>query len=435
MLSNSAQPFRFMDLPGELRNQVYSLLLCSFGFPVEQTIENFPLPIASDGHRADTAILLTNRRVHLEAYDVMVKSNRFVVVRASPPSPLMEILQEGDVTVITLNDLHISQFKGHMLSVTLSMSTSSHEPPMIVMLLARDMQLLCENINRSGFDTSLIIDVDVAPVLGEPTPVYKDTFDAFVSEEMQLSLLTPFRTCMRGFKNVHVHGRVSSEIAIATAADMCKDEWSDPIETLHQLQGLKDHADVKWDHGSRMEASGAWFECLVEIGRIRESSSWSNLVSLGADSFVDAIIELRFSCCHSNNYAIIAMLIDAMEGGKVGRLRDTLDMMWRRTFTAAEECMEPNLWQEGRQWTPSDARIAKLLYRQAIIVLLDGSIGNAGHALELIKIALELSPHDRDIMKGHGAILKWIDSGCNFDADGASIRIHMSDNGDITVDL
>ena len=435
MVSKFAQPFRFMDLPGELRNQVYSLLLCSFGYPVEQTVHNFHLPIASDGHRADTAILLTSRRVHLEAYDVMVKVNRFVAVRAYLPLPLMEILQESDVSVITLNDLHISQFKGHMLSVTLSTSAPSHEPPMSVMLLAGDLQPFCKSINRSGFDKSLTIDVDVAPLLGEPTPVYKDSFDAFVSEEIQLSLLAPFKTYMRGFKNVHVHGRVSSEIAIATAADMCKDEWSDSVETFHQLQGLKDHADVKWDHGSRMEILGSWNECLVEIGRIRESSSWGNLVLLGGDSFVDAMIELRFSCCLGLCYAIIAMFNDEMENGKIGGLMDALDMILKRTMTAMGECMEPNLWQEGREWEPSDARFAKLLYRQAIMILLGGNSRNAGLALEFMEVALELSPHDRDIMKVHDAILRWRASGSHFDADGDSIRIHLSDNGDITIDM
>ncbi|KAI4689248.1 uncharacterized protein J4E88_002598 [Alternaria novae-zelandiae] len=435
MVSNSTQPFRFMDLPGELRNQVYTLLLCSFGSPVEQTWENYPLPIESAGHCADTAILLTSRQVHLEAYDVMVKANRFVFVRAFPPLPLMEVLQVGDVTVITLNDLHISQFKGHMLAVTLSTSTPSHEPPMSVMLLARDMEPFCANINRIGFDTTLIIDVDVAPLLGEPTPVHKDAFDAFVSEEIQLSLLSPFKTCMRGFKNVHVHGRVSSEIATATAADMCKDEWLESVETLHQIQGLKDHADVKWDHGSRKEASGLWDECLMEIGRMRASSSWGNLVLLGGDSFVDAMIELRFSCCLSLFYAIIAMFNDEMENGKTERLLDTLDMILRRTMTAVEECMEPNLWQEGREWEPSDARFAKLIYRQAIMILLGGNIRNAGLALDLIRGALELSPHDRDIMKAHDAMIRWRASGCNFDADGDSIRIHLSENGDITIDM
>jgi len=299
---------------------------------------------------------------------------------------------------------------------------------MSVMLLARDMKLFCENINRIGFDTTLIIDVDVAPLLGEPTPVHKDSYDAFVSEEIQLSLLSPFKTCMRGFKNVHVHGRVSSEIATAMAVDMCKDEWPDSVETLHQLQGLNDHTDVKWDHGSVKEASGLWDECLVEIGRIRESSSWGNLVLLGGDSFVDAMIELRFSCCLSLCYVIVAMFNDEMENGKIERLMDTLDVILKRTVTAAGERMEPNLWQEGREWTPSDARFAKLLYQQAITILLGGNIRNAGLALEFIEVALELSPHDRDIMKVHDAILRWRASGCNFDPIGiqfASIYLTM----------
>ncbi|KAI4693656.1 uncharacterized protein J4E84_002230 [Alternaria hordeiaustralica] len=346
MISNSTQPFRFMDLPGELRNQVYTLLLCSFGPPVEQTVRKLGVPIASAGHRAETAILLTSRQVYLEAYDVMVKANRFVVVRAFPPIPVMDIIRQSVVTVITYNDLHISQFKGHILSVTLSMPAPSHEPPMSVMLLARDLPSFCEKINRCTLNNTLIVDVDVAPLLGEHTSLHKDSFDAFVSEEIQLSLLAPFKTHMRGLKNVRVHGRVSPGLAIATAKDMCQNEWSDPTELLHQLQSLKEHAAAKWQDGSRTEGS-----------------------------------------------------------------------------------------REGRTWSPSWARYSKLLYRQALVYLLLGSIGNADGALTIVECALERSPNDTPFLELRGAILRWIASGCDFDADRASVRIHMSDSGDITVDM
>ena len=435
MISNSTQPFRFMDLPGELRNQVYTLLLCSFGPPVEQTVRKLGVPIASAGHRAETAILLTSRQVYLEAYDVMVKANRFVVVRAFPPIPVMDIIRQSVVTVITHNDLHISQFKGHILSVTLSMPAPSHEPPMSVMLLARDLPSFCEKINRCTLNNTLIVDVDVAPLLGEHTSLHKDSFDAFVSEEIQLSLLAPFKTHMRGLKNVRVHGRVSPGLAIATAKDMCQNEWSDPTELLHQLQSLKEHADAKWQDGSRTEGSRVWSACSTEIGRVRASSSWSNLVLLGGDSFVDAMIELRFSCCLNHAYAILVMFSVAMEDGKVGRLRTTFGSMSSRTFTAAHECMEISLWQEGRTWSPSWARYSKLLYRQALVYLLLGSIGNADGALTIVECALERSPNDTPFLELRGAILRWIASGCDFDADRASVRIHMSDNGDITVDM
>jgi hypothetical protein len=55
------------------------------------------------GHCADTAILRTSRQVHREAYDYMMKTNRFILVRTTTPLPLTTILAcAGDaITVIS----------------------------------------------------------------------------------------------------------------------------------------------------------------------------------------------------------------------------------------------------------------------------------------------------------------------------------------------
>jgi len=74
----SSTPFRFRDLPSEIRNKVYGELLCSFGpRPTTADLGN-TFKLASARHTIDTAILRTNKTTYLEAYDVMIKKNRFV---------------------------------------------------------------------------------------------------------------------------------------------------------------------------------------------------------------------------------------------------------------------------------------------------------------------------------------------------------------------
>lgn len=95
------QPFRFMDLPGELRNKVYALLLCSFGStpkPARERSDAFLddrsglLHVVDLPHTNNPTILRTNSQIHREAYDVMIKTNRFIRVRLTQALPLRKII-------------------------------------------------------------------------------------------------------------------------------------------------------------------------------------------------------------------------------------------------------------------------------------------------------------------------------------------------------
>jgi hypothetical protein len=100
MVSNdmSSQPttFRFRDLPREIRDKIYRELLCNFrrrrpaeGFMSPE--ETFEYTQANKGNEA--AILRTNKDVYREAYDVMVKTNRFVRLTSARGLPIILLLQ------------------------------------------------------------------------------------------------------------------------------------------------------------------------------------------------------------------------------------------------------------------------------------------------------------------------------------------------------
>ena len=86
MAPNPTQPFRFLDLPGELRDKVYTLLLCSFEDALDEH-EIYPR-FFSNGkgsghlskvlHTNDPAILRASSLVYREAYHIMMKTNRFI---------------------------------------------------------------------------------------------------------------------------------------------------------------------------------------------------------------------------------------------------------------------------------------------------------------------------------------------------------------------
>jgi hypothetical protein len=83
----SDKSFRFLELNGELRNDVYALLLCAFVDPEPKDMET--LSGAMDPKKMTltngTAILSVNTQVHHEAYDVSILHSTTQDVHTSAP--------------------------------------------------------------------------------------------------------------------------------------------------------------------------------------------------------------------------------------------------------------------------------------------------------------------------------------------------------------
>jgi hypothetical protein len=152
MVYTNEQPFRFMDLPSELRNKIYSLLLCSKCRPKRRlTGDTILRGCSSPLQSINPTILRTSSQVHQEAYDVMVKTNRFVHVRSTNDVALDSVLQLTSVPYIITNEVRASRFTGYVLRVTLS--TECEAPyrtkpgrQSAAMVLAQDLDLLCSCI-------------------------------------------------------------------------------------------------------------------------------------------------------------------------------------------------------------------------------------------------------------------------------------------------
>ena len=85
-------PFRFCDLPREIRDKIYEELFCKFKpRPTSVTVENsFDFEYAHNGQQ--TAILRTCKAMHKEAFETLVKRNRFVKIDSGRGVPLRMLL-------------------------------------------------------------------------------------------------------------------------------------------------------------------------------------------------------------------------------------------------------------------------------------------------------------------------------------------------------
>ncbi|KAF7679565.1 hypothetical protein GT037_003313 [Alternaria burnsii] len=110
----------------------------------------------------------------------------------------------------------------------------------------------------------------------------------------------------------------------------------------------------------------------------------------------------------------------AVDDGEVTVMEESLRVMIEETVFTAEECRRTGYWHEGCRWTPSALLFATFLqWRTLLVMFIDGNI-DATRALRLFDTAIVFSPDENDMEKGRAAIVKWRDSGKNYDANSAA---------------
>lgn len=134
-MSHTNEYFRFLDLPLEVRQQIYGELLCDFTFePARTGYHDSKLARLSDQEKEyyvneaiiniHMPILLVSRAVYTEAYDVMIRSNQFIRVHTFNLS-LSEVLPRYKIPVVNMDRQRTSQFRGYVLDVSIHGSDTS----------------------------------------------------------------------------------------------------------------------------------------------------------------------------------------------------------------------------------------------------------------------------------------------------------------------
>jgi hypothetical protein len=126
--------FRFLDLPGEIRNKIYRELLCNFTCEREPTrFSNSilarlmrqeaqpPNGVCQAEPDINISILLVNRQVYGEAYDIMVKTNQFIRIRGYNFN-FADVLMRSQLPVVTMDREHAAQFQGYLLCMDVGLS-------------------------------------------------------------------------------------------------------------------------------------------------------------------------------------------------------------------------------------------------------------------------------------------------------------------------
>jgi hypothetical protein len=413
--------FRFLDLPREIRNKIYRVLLCSFApVPTTMTIDKLNVHKILE-HSVETAILRTTIQIHREAYDVMIKTNRFVFVK-SAGIPIRNLLNSFLIRPVMVDEPALSDFKGYTLAVSIfrkrDQTAADREGkvnlrPYSFMLLGRDLDSFCEvladgEVHMPGFSTGLAISITMAPMLQstqQSQSRYKDSLTDFSSaEKTQQTLLRPFRTYLKGIKTIQVCGLVTDPVLAKTVAEeIAQDQWTNEQKVLDEITAAKDRGNKYFRKGNMKEACGAWQYAAEDVERVHGGSSWKGLVVQGGQPFAASFAALYFSL----KLNIAHLFLGGIEKGFDRYPASICAFMAGSVLTDANQTLRKGYWMDDFEFRPTDAQMGKYFYRQAFCWRVSDETERMKMALIFINRALRLCPGDALILKEQQAILAW----------------------------
>jgi hypothetical protein len=413
--------FRFLDLPREIRNKIYRVLLCTFA-PVLTSIPIDKMNVHETlEHSIETAILRTSTQIHREAYDVMIKTNRFISVK-SAGIPIRNLLNSLLIRPVMVDEAALSAFEGYTLAVSILRKRDQRAAdiegkvdlqPRSFMLLGRDLDSFCEvlsdgEVHMSGFSTGLAISITVAPMLRstqQSQPRYKDSLiDFFSAEKTQQTLLRPFQTYLKGIKTIQVRGIVTDPVlAKRVTEEIAQDQWTNEQKVLDEITAAKDRGNQYFREGNLKEACEAWQCAAEDVERVHGGSSWKGLVARGGQPFAASIAALYFSL----KLNITHLFLSGIDKGFDGYPASICAFMAGTALTDANQALRKGFWMDEFEFRPTDAQIGKYHYRQAFCWRVAGEIERMKMARTFINRALRLCPGDAVILKEQQAILAW----------------------------
>jgi len=274
----AAQAFRFTDLPPEIRNQIYEILLCSF--PVDAEYARYGAPIPDLGSWLDkseltASVLRASRQIHYEARAVVIKENLFVQIEchmskahtgtvfgfaANHGMPI--VAGDDKWTGKPTDNIQLDRYQP-LLAMTYAIRSgaevadSQSSTLLRFIILHRELDefllelALAEGAVLADFATSMIHQVTIN-TLDESNGSWDKIDRSFLGTRAVLErMLRPFANQFEGIKNFSVHtnalnGRLD-EVAVAsvTTAVKHRPQRTAP-QILERVRALKDEGTVAY---------------------------------------------------------------------------------------------------------------------------------------------------------------------------------------------
>lgn len=380
---HTAMTFRFLDLPFEVRNAIYNVILCS---PPPRKLRRMdqgdllPLPRGLNYiiHPQETQILHLNRQIHAEARDVMLRGNQLIRIRVRGMGRAFENLMiESQIPVVRTSALSSSTSKDFVLTHSIqSKGVVSQTPPQAapppwtdLVILRRDLDAFCAMFAFRGFLAFTDFGTQVEHGLEVHDPFDDTLSPGFMSEKNQERLLGPYREHMRGISRFDVRGRVSAEVARSVEDAVRQVPIPEPDEVIKELRRKKDLGNGYFRQMDFLRAAEAYSEGINKVMHLRNSPAWAKVKAEGGDDFLRALAETFYQVCLNATQNILTAVRDDAPTDE--DYHDGWPDHWAQMRAARAEAHTSAAMEAAARletdWRPTLAQMAKASYRMATV--------------------------------------------------------------------
>lgn len=404
MLDPPEKRFRFLALPYEIRNQIYSILLCTHPPADPRPSHRLQLDLrpfrAEEGSMktsigAGMNILLANRQVHAEAMDTLIRGNLFVRIVVKGVKFVKLVLEKHHFPVVPLG---IAEFSGHIMTYMIDWDKRSD--PLCgtthsVLILRRDLDLFLSLIVRTGYRR-----IPCFAQCTRHTVTIHDPFKMTLSPDYldwesrnHEHRLEPYRRKFRGFTNISFKGNISPSMARSLEGEIAQQEPApDCWKTLREFRNLKDKGDTSFEAGDVLSSAEAYRTAIDGIRTLRMVQTWAALASSGGSEFVATMAELYWSLHLAQLLNMTEYLQDLqLHRGSHKDAVEQIEYVYGRAIDILMCANQMHHWFDTTIWRPDQPQVGKLYYRTAVVCRM---CGETARARRLIKTAISSSPMD-----------------------------------------
>ncbi|KAG6356279.1 hypothetical protein INS49_015666 [Diaporthe citri] len=390
-----SEPFRLLDLPREVRDEIYRGMLCDWRKDAApgHILVNGTVRFAPMRRRIEANILLANKQIYQEAKLVLLQENQFVLVKIGVRARhiIRALFLPSQVPVVTARRDCAAVFKDHVVMTHFidfylvdffnnSNANFRRIGRIDLILLHRDLPQFCKAVTRLDLLGRHFVHSKHEVTIHNPFAVTLSPH--FLNRKNQERLLEPYTRELRGFDDFNIDGHVQTDLAEEVVAKVQEEPPPpDPEKFLEDLLHQKELGDQALHGGDQKKASKIWKDATFSLLQASKRRTWPRLKEAGGGDFTDRVSELAFQIesnqAQSSLEAMrgIPLQIQISEGwsyfvdtpewndrpGDLMRRMDYLATDLQRACSDAEKVGT----LLGTGWTPSDEQLARVCYSLA----------------------------------------------------------------------